>query len=401
MKWNCANARNPILRSRSRLTWSRCSLATASHLLIPTTTARPASSTCPARCASCSVIACSASSRSTTTLASSIACSVLITENFSIASNTLPRRRTPAVSISVYFCPVALEVEVDCVAGGARFVERDHALLAEDRVDERGLADVGTPDDRDLDRVGTLRVGRTCCACASSVKRCASGIAASASFDHAAHVLAVRRRDRDRLAQPQFVELGNGAVRLQAFGLVDGEHHRPARLAQQVGDVLVLRRQSVAAVDQENDDVAIRRSPGASAWPFRAGCREVATWARSRRCRRRSTRWSPAKRTAVVAVPRQTRKVRDERVARLGQPIEQRRLADVGPAYDRQEQADSVRQHESRARRLLRRDGVERAGRRLPQRAGQEQLRLRRRPACRRWRAVPTYAPLIADSRCR
>jgi hypothetical protein len=44
-------------------------------------------------------------SSSTTTLASSMACSVLITENFSIASNTLPRRRTPAVSISVYFWP--------------------------------------------------------------------------------------------------------------------------------------------------------------------------------------------------------------------------------------------------------------------------------------------------------
>ena len=43
-----------------------------------------------------------ASSTNTTTLASSMACKVLITENFSMASNTLPRRRTPAVSIKVY-----------------------------------------------------------------------------------------------------------------------------------------------------------------------------------------------------------------------------------------------------------------------------------------------------------
>ena len=36
-----------------------------------------------------------ASSSSTTTLASAIACRVLITENFSTVSNTLPRRRNP------------------------------------------------------------------------------------------------------------------------------------------------------------------------------------------------------------------------------------------------------------------------------------------------------------------
>ena len=47
-----------------------------------------------------------ASKSSTTTLASSIACIVLITENFSTASSTLPRRRTPAVSISTYWRPL-------------------------------------------------------------------------------------------------------------------------------------------------------------------------------------------------------------------------------------------------------------------------------------------------------
>ena len=44
---------------------------------------------------------CVASIMNTTTLASSIACKVLITENFSITSVVLPRLRTPAVSISV------------------------------------------------------------------------------------------------------------------------------------------------------------------------------------------------------------------------------------------------------------------------------------------------------------
>ena len=41
-----------------------------------------------------------------TTLASAIACKVFTTENFSIASNTLPRLRKPAVSIITYGLPL-------------------------------------------------------------------------------------------------------------------------------------------------------------------------------------------------------------------------------------------------------------------------------------------------------
>ncbi|SIL30449.1 Uncharacterised protein [Mycobacteroides abscessus subsp. abscessus] len=56
-------------------------------------------------CASWSEISALASSISSTTLLASMACKVLITENFSTASNTLPRLRRPAVSISVYDRP--------------------------------------------------------------------------------------------------------------------------------------------------------------------------------------------------------------------------------------------------------------------------------------------------------
>jgi len=39
---------------------------------------------------------------------------------------------------------------------------------------------------------------------------------------------------------------------------------------------------------------------------------------------------------AVMAVTREAGLVGDQRVARLGQPVEQRRLADVGPAHQSQ-----------------------------------------------------------------
>ncbi len=56
-------------------------------------------------CASCSAMSLSASTTRTTTFARSIACSVFTTENSSTASNTLPLRRIPAVSTSVYCLP--------------------------------------------------------------------------------------------------------------------------------------------------------------------------------------------------------------------------------------------------------------------------------------------------------
>ncbi|KAG1370541.1 hypothetical protein G6F59_018664 [Rhizopus arrhizus] len=96
-----ANDRKRSLRWNSRSMRSFSSPSRPSHLLMATTTARPGSSTTPAMWASCSEISVCASSISSTTLLASMACSVLMTENFSTASNTLPRLRRPAVSISV------------------------------------------------------------------------------------------------------------------------------------------------------------------------------------------------------------------------------------------------------------------------------------------------------------
>ncbi len=45
---------------------------------------------------------------------------------------------------------VALELDIDRIARGARLVERDDALLTDQRVDQGRLADVGAPHQRDL-----------------------------------------------------------------------------------------------------------------------------------------------------------------------------------------------------------------------------------------------------------
>ena len=90
-----------------------------------------------------------ASSRRTATFAASIACSALTMEKNSTASPVLPRRRRPGGVDQRVAPAAALERHLDRVARGAGLVEGDDALLADQRVDQRRLADVGAADDGD------------------------------------------------------------------------------------------------------------------------------------------------------------------------------------------------------------------------------------------------------------
>jgi hypothetical protein len=253
----------------------------------------------------------------------------LITENF---LDRLEALALPADARGIddrVLLPAAREVERDRIARRARLVEGDHALLAEDRVHERRLADVGAADDRHLDRARTLAIfgGRT------GSSSSPAGNHVEHVLDELAHVLAVRRRDRDGVAQPELVELGDGAIRRKPFRLVDHEHHRTPRLAQEVGDHRVLRRETVAGIGDEDHDVAL--GDGLLRLPRHlvqdAGRRlgleaagvddEVLAIAEAR--------------AAEVAIAREARKIGDERVARLRQPIEERRLAYIGSSNQR------------------------------------------------------------------
>ena len=229
-------------------------------------------------CASWSVTPCVASSSSSTTLASAIACSVLTTENFSIASNTLPLRRRPAVSISSKRLAVALERHVDRVARGAGLVEGDQPLLAEPGVDQRGLADVGPAGHGQPDRlVGVVGVGLV-----GRRRRSRSRSSAAST--------------RLRMPWPCAADTGCGSPMpsswnsasarrfAHALGLVDRQQHALAGAAQVARDVVVLRRQARRARRPRTPPHRPRPPPAASAWPSRARCR-LGCRARSRRCR--------------------------------------------------------------------------------------------------------------------
>ena len=140
---------------------------------------------------------------------------------------------------------VLREVRVDGIARRARHIADDDALLAENRIDDGGLADIRAADDGNADLILVLdlflllREGR------------------DDRVEQVAEVHGVRSRDGDRVAEAQVVELVDVHRALRAVDFVDREDHGLLRAAQQARDLLVRRRQAGAAVDEEQDDVRL------------------------------------------------------------------------------------------------------------------------------------------------
>ena len=121
----------------------------------------------------------------------------------------------------------------------------DHALLAQQAVDERRLADVGAADDRDADRARVV-VGLR-----ARLEAC----------EHVLHEvlapLAVTGGDRERRTEPERVEIHRHDVGIQPFGLVEDQRHGLAGAAQLARHELVLRREAGARIGQEHEAVGL------------------------------------------------------------------------------------------------------------------------------------------------
>ena len=140
----------------------------------------------------------------------------------------------------------------------------------------------------------------------------------------------MRGRDGQRIAKAERVEVGGDHRPIQAFGLVDHQMHRAARTPQARGDVLVVRRASGTAIDQEQQHVGLGDrlfglarhlvhdavlGHGVEAGGIDDQIVAVADAA-----------------DAVMAVASEAGLVGDQRVTRARQAVEEGRLADVGPA---------------------------------------------------------------------
>ena len=218
---------------------------------------------------------------------------------------------------------VAVEVEIERIARRTRLVECDHSLLAEQRVDQCRFAHIGSAHDGDLDPRSVVAAG--CVGCIVGAFR---GTEGERDVDQIAHVFAVGRRDRQRLPQRELVKLGGDALGRDPFRLVDREYHRAPGTAKEIGDIAVLDGQAFAAVDQENHCIGLGdRLPGL----LGHGVHDAALYL-GFEAAGVDHEIGPigAAAAAEMTIARKAGKIRDQCVARLGQPIEKRRFSDIG-----------------------------------------------------------------------
>ena len=141
--------------------------------------------------------------------------------------------------------PSRCEDRVDRVAGRARHVGDDHALRAEERVQQRRLADVRPSEDRDPDRLF------------ADLRRPDSRQLLDDLVEQVAGAVAVQRGERERVAEPELVELDRLEVAPGIVDLVRQHDHRLLRGAQGDCKLLVAGRDPVAGVDDEEDEVGL------------------------------------------------------------------------------------------------------------------------------------------------
>ena len=140
----------------------------------------------------------------------------------------------------------ALEHGVDRVARRAGHLGDDHALLAEQRVQEARLADVRPAEDRDADRL------------LADLLRAAAGEHRHDRVEQVAGAVAVQGRERHRVAEPEPVELERERVLVRVVDLVREQRAPACGLAQDRRQLLVAGRDPGARVDDEEDEVGLR-----------------------------------------------------------------------------------------------------------------------------------------------
>ena len=218
---------------------------------------------------------------------------------------------------------VLLERDRDAVPGRTRLIEDHETLLADDPVDERRLAHVRPADDRDPQSMLVVVIRRNCLV----------GLVCFEAFEYCLQqrldVIAVRRRDGYRIAEAERMEFARRDRGIESLGLVDDDQCTSRVTARELGNVFVRGSQALAGVDHDEGDIGFREgADGLSRRMFVDAGLAASDATRVDDQEGNGTDLAEP----VLPVPRQTRVVRDERVTRSRQPVEQRRLADVRAA---------------------------------------------------------------------
>ncbi len=222
--------------------------------------------------------------------------------------------------------------DADGVARDAGLGAGQHPLLADQPVEQGRLADIGPADDRQ--QQGPLGIDRF-------VFLVALGFLVflghrldvpGQRLVQVAQALAVLGRHRDRIAQSQRVRLGQALLAGAALAFVGDHDHLVGALAQPAREALVERHDARPRIDQEQHGVGAVDRPLGEAAHARLQ-RLAARRLPARRIEQREGEVAELRRR-LAHVTGHARRVVDDGAALADQAVEQRRLADIGPADD-------------------------------------------------------------------
>ena len=190
----------------------------------------------------------------------------------------------------------------------------------------------------DLPTLGRPRIA-TRIASSPTCDRALAGEQVDDAVEQVAGAVAVQGGERERVAEAELVELDRLEVLARVVDLVREHDHRLLRGPQGDRQLLVARRDPVPGVDDEEDEVGLRdrrarllRDLGAE----RVGGEVVD----AARVDQEEVLAVPV-REQLLAVAGDAGRLVHDRLPRLGQPVDQRRLADVREADDR-DRADDL-----------------------------------------------------------
>ena len=224
------------------------------------------------------------------------------------------------------------------VARDAGFGTHKQAILADHAVDQRRLARIRAADDGDAQ--GPVRVeiilgiiARGIVPGRLLVSVLVFGLIRDEGRERLQQVgraLAMLRRERDGIAEAERIGVDDAVRALLALGLVGQQDHRLAGPADEIGEGLVHRGEAEPGVDHEHHDIGLgdgRLGLGAHA----AGERILVRLFQPGGVDHLEAQMTQ-RRVALAAVARDAWPVVDQGQLLADQPVEQRRLADIGPA---------------------------------------------------------------------
>ena len=217
---------------------------------------------------------------------------------------------------------VALEAHVHAVARGARHFADDHPFALGQAVDERALAGVAAADDRQFQGRVLRRL----------LQRFGRRQPLGDEVEQLVAAAVLQGADADQLAAAELVELGRLRFEGRRVALVGDANDRFCHITQTAGHFLVQRRRAGAGVHDEQEDVGLVDGGLDLAFDVLGEVVHVGV-AHAAGVHQFDEAVADLQQRGH-AVARHAGGRLDDGDAPAGQPVEQRRFADVGPSDD-------------------------------------------------------------------